>query len=202
MFRLVTTVCLVTGSAAFGQTGPSFDCAKAESSAEKLVCEDADLARLDRVVASRYAAARDAARGLGAGTAEAEDTLRTMQRGWIKGRDDCWKASDPRSCVTDSYLRREAELVTRWMLEPATRTAFWSCDGAAEVFIMHFDTELPGIRFEVGDSIDTGTLTESDEGTRYDGRFGRSIVIDGDTATYRQPDPDGTVYTCTLTSDS
>ncbi len=182
------------------QEGPSFDCSKAQSSAEELVCADADLAALDRLIAERYAAALEAARNLDFGAEEAEANLKAYQRGWIKGRDDCWKADDLRACVEYEYQRREAELVTQFILEEPTGTTFWQCQGnpANEVVTMYFDTALPSIRFERGDSIDTGMLSETASGSRYDGSFGRYIWIKGDEATYREPDPDGTEMTCTV----
>ena len=75
---------------------PSFECAKAESAAEKAVCGDAALAALDRQLAARYAAAKDA------------DPA--VQRGWAKGRDECWKADDLRLCVLEAYRTRLVEL--------------------------------------------------------------------------------------------
>ncbi|MHA3980058.1 MliC family protein [Halovulum sp. GXIMD14794] len=185
---------------AHAQEGPSFDCAKAESGAEELVCGDAALAALDRRVAERYAAALEAVQGLDAGAAEAEDTLRATQRGWIGGRDECWKADDPRACVEWQYQRREAELVATWMLEEPTVTTFWACDGnpANEVVTMYFDTELPSLRFERGDQIDVGTLERTASGSKYAGSFGREIWIKGDEATYREPDPDGSSYQCVV----
>lgn len=185
--------------AAPAQEGPSFDCARAESAAEKLVCSDAELAALDRLVAGRYAAALEVARGLDAGAEAAVADLRAYQRGWIGGRDECWKAEDLRACVLFQYRFREAELVTRWMLEEPFSTAFWSCGGnpSNEVVTMFYDTTtVPAVRFERGDSIDTGILSPTASGARYDGSFGRWIWIKGDEATYRDPDPDGTEYRC------
>lgn len=192
-------LCVLIATPALAQDGPSFDCAKAESSVEKLICADPGLARLDRTVSERYAEARKAAQGLGAGADEASNTLRALQRGWVKGRDDCWKATDQRACVEDAYLRRDAELVTGWMLDTPRSTAFWACDGNAEVVTMFFDTELPGLRFEVGDTIDTGTLVPTGSGARYEGSFGRSIWISGQEASYTAPD--GTTLTCTLRAE-
>lgn len=199
MRYLVAVFCAIAAPVV-AQEGPSFDCAKAGTSAEEMVCADADLARLDRLVADRYAAAMAAARGLDAGADEAEAELRAYQRGWIKGRDECWKADDQRACVEASYQRREAELVATWMLEEPTNTAFWTCGGnpANEVVTMFFDTDLPSLRFERGDSIDVGVLTRTASGARYDGSFGRFIWIKGNEATYRDPDPDGTEYQCVL----
>ena len=81
MVRTLAILIPLMAAPIFGQASPSFDCSKAESSAEKLVCEDAELARLDRLGADRYAAALDAVRGLDSGASEAEDQLRASQRG-------------------------------------------------------------------------------------------------------------------------
>ena len=84
--------------------GPSFSCAKPAGQAERLVCEDAELTQLDREVARLY--------GLASTGPEARrhPELKAMQRGWLKGRDDCWKRDDPRRCVRDEYALRIAEL--------------------------------------------------------------------------------------------
>ena len=200
MARTLTILGIMLAFPALAQEGPSFDCSKAESSAEELICADPDLAALDRRVTERYAAALDAVRGLDSGAEQAEGTLRTYQRGWIKGRDECWKADDLRDCVEFSYLRREGELVAEWLLEEPTGIAFWTCDGnpANEVVTYFFDTELPSVRFERGDTIDTGSLVPTGSGSRYEGSFGRSIWIKGEEATYREPDPDGASHDCVL----
>lgn len=203
MLRTIVSIFLLVGSPGLAQTGPSFDCTKAQSSTETLICEDAELARLDRLIADRFASALKVVRGLDAGASSAEDELRSLQRGWIKGRDECWKAEDIRTCVEDAYLRREGELVARWLLEPPTSIAFWECESnpANEVVTYFFDTELPSTRFERGDSIDTGSLVRTGSGARYEGSFGRYIWIKGDEATYREPDPNGAEYTCVLTRE-
>jgi uncharacterized protein len=198
MFRLIPVLGLLAASPVFAQSGPSFDCAKAESSAEELICGDADLAKADRRVSDRYDAALSAIRAMDIGAEAAEDSLRASQRGWIKGRDDCWKADDLRRCVKDSYLTREGELVALWMLEQPAGVAFWTCDGtpANEVATFFFDTVLPSIRFERGDQIDAGSLVPSGSGSKYQGSFGRSIWIKGSEATYREPD--GSSHVCVL----
>ncbi|NRB00925.1 MAG: DUF1311 domain-containing protein [Rhodobacteraceae bacterium] len=196
----VSAALILSGAVSLAQEGPSFDCAKASSDVENLVCADAQLAELDRLVADRYRAALDAAEALDAGADAAVADLRAYQRGWIKGRDECWKSADLRACVEASYQIREAELVATWMLEMPTDTAFWMCDDtpANDVVTMFFDTRLPSVRFERSDSIDVGTLSPTASGSRYDGTFGRYIWIKGDAATYRDPDPDGAEYACAL----
>lgn len=198
--RILGVILVMLAGVAGAQEGPSFDCGEAGSTAEEMICADAGLAALDRRVAGRYAAALEVAKGVGGAAA---DELRAYQRGWIKGRDECWKAEDQRACVEGEYLRREAELVARWMLEAPFNTAVWACGGnpANEVVTMFFDTELPSVRFERGDSVDTGVQVMAASGARYEGNFGRSIWMKGDRATYREPDPDGTSYECELVEE-
>ena len=85
---------------------PSFDCAKADSSAEQLVCSDPVLARLDKELTRLYALALADTHLPPPSRAE----LRTMQRGWVKGRDDCWKAKNVRECVVSTYAMRILEM--------------------------------------------------------------------------------------------
>jgi len=42
-----------------------------------------------------------------------QKALKAEQRGWVKGRDDCWKRSDVRGCVAGEYRSRIAELKDR-----------------------------------------------------------------------------------------
>lgn len=86
---------------------PSFDCAKASSDIEKLICRDGELAELDRSLAELYSVVLKNTPG------SAQNQLKAEQRGWIKGRDDCWKADDLRTCVADEYRFRIDELKDR-----------------------------------------------------------------------------------------
>jgi uncharacterized protein len=86
---------------------PSFDCARATHDVEKLICKDAELAGLDQSLAELYAT-------LLKHTPESKQgALKTEQRGWVKGRDDCWKDSDVRGCVAREYHARIRELKDR-----------------------------------------------------------------------------------------
>ena len=84
----------------------SFDCAKAGNSAEEAVCGSEGLAGLDRELARLYRLALDGPHM----TPERNDELKTMQRGWIKRRNDCWKAEEAETCLADSYAIRIHEL--------------------------------------------------------------------------------------------
>jgi uncharacterized protein len=45
-----------------------------------------------------------------------DDMLKAHQRGWIKGRDDCWKADDEKKCMADEYRLRIKELKEKYGL--------------------------------------------------------------------------------------
>lgn len=147
--------------------GPSFDCSAVEpGSIEEMVCADDDLGALDRRLAEVYAAA--SARAVD----EHPPVLKAEQRGWIKGRDDCWKSDDVRSCVEDSYRMRIAELEARYRLVQSRGPVFYTCGGqpANEVVVTYFDTEPPTAIVERGDSSWLMYLQPSASGAKYQGR--------------------------------
>ena len=85
---------------------PSFDCDRAEGQAQQLVCNVASLAQMD-VEMSRLYSLAEATNDIGK---DRLNELKAMQRGWIKGRDDCWKSDDLRQCVVEAYVSRIHEL--------------------------------------------------------------------------------------------
>lgn len=107
---------------------PSFDCAKASSEAEKLVCGDAELAALDRQLAQRYA--------------QAEKKDPAVERGWAKGRDDCWKEEDPRLCVFDAYRTRLVELAIQAPGATVPKAVEYRCSDNATPFTMTYYNDI------------------------------------------------------------
>ncbi|MDM0117314.1 MliC family protein [Variovorax sp. J22R133] len=85
---------------------PSFSCAAPKGAAEEAICKDEMLAALDGENARLYGLARSTP---GLGTKRMNELVAT-QRGWIKGRDDCWKSEDAKACIRDNYVIRIAEL--------------------------------------------------------------------------------------------
>jgi len=147
--------------------GPSCGCAKtAAGSAEALVCEDNELSALDRKLAGVYAAALKKAGN------EYPPVLRAEQRGWIKGRDDCWKSDDRRGCIRDEYVRRIAELQAGYRLVDQHGPVRFQCDGnpADEVIATFFQTDPSTLIAEHGDSISLMYQQPSGSGIRYQGR--------------------------------
>ncbi len=129
---------------------PSFDCAKARpGSSEALICADPALSALDRQLADVYAAARKKAAN------QKPPVLQAEQRGWVKGRDDCWKAQQggQAACIRGAYVDRIVELQARYRLVAAEGPVFLACDGnpANEVVVTTFRTQPPTLIAERGD---------------------------------------------------
>lgn len=187
------TAALTAGGTA--AQGPSFDCKGAEGAAA-LVCADPALAALDRRLDQVWRGALAAARGLDAGAAEAEARLKTEQRGWIKGRDECWKSADQPACVRGEYERRAALLVAQWMLEAPAAIEEWRCGDAPgpDLTLFVFTGESPAGRLERGDSVEPAQRFATPDGARYVGQFGVSFEATG--AVGRLEWPQGVVLSC------
>ncbi|KGI78835.1 lysozyme inhibitor LprI family protein [Oleiagrimonas soli] len=155
---------------------PSFACDKAAAgSTEALICGDPALAAMDRELARVYAAAADKA------DARMRPQLRAEQRGWIKGRDDCWKSEDRPACVRSAYQQRIAELQARYRLVASQGPQFFTCNGrrADEVVLTFFATRPRTLIAERGDR---SSLMYAASPTLYQGRNER-IALRGNRLT-------------------
>ncbi|MGR5140818.1 MliC family protein [Photobacterium sp. DNB23_23_1] len=83
---------------------PAFDCTEAEGAVETLICQDAHLAELDQKMQHVFDKA------MAQLPADDVKIQKAMQRGWIKGRNDCWKVNDVRDCTDFAYRSRIVEL--------------------------------------------------------------------------------------------
>jgi len=77
---------------------PSFDCSKASSTVEKMICANAELAAADAALGASYSKAKSSKTDLG--------WLRSSQRQFLQTRDACQAVA----CVMDSYHARQSEL--------------------------------------------------------------------------------------------
>ena len=148
-------------------TGPSYDCDKVEAnSIEEMICADNELSALDRKLSVIYSAAKKKAAN------EHPPVLKAEQRGWIKGRNECWKSSNKRACVHDEYQRRIAELQAKYRLVYGNGPFRFICDDnpANEVIVTFFQTDPPTLIAERGDSVSLMYLQPSGSGTKYQGR--------------------------------
>ena len=158
---------VATAIATASAAGPSFDCGKVEpGSIAALVCSDDALSALDRKMSQVYAAASDKA------IHEQPPVLKAEQRGWIKGRDECWKSDDKRGCVEQAYRLRIAELQARYRLVAASGSATYVCDGqpAKQVTATFFETDPPTAIAEFGDQTSLMILQPAGSGAKYQGQ--------------------------------
>ena len=82
-----------------GADGPSFDCGKARSTPEKIICADPELSRLDRDLAELYRTAKSSAR-------DPQEFQRNSAREWRVREDSC----RDRACLTQWYEKRKLQL--------------------------------------------------------------------------------------------
>ena len=136
------------------------------------------LASLDRKLDEVYKAALAKARD------DVPQFLKTEQRGWIKGRNECWKAKDGtyltaswqarnvRECVEANYRIRISELQALMRLVPQKGPVFFTCENnpANEVVATFFETDPPTARLERGDRTVTAWLVPAGSGSKYEGQ--------------------------------
>ncbi|MFM5014232.1 MliC family protein [Aeromonas veronii] len=167
---------------------PSFDCTKASGSVETLICKDAGLAALDNELAALYPKA------IAARSPEQLKTERAMQRGWIKGRNDCWKGQDLRQCVEDNYQLRITELQISGGQLMVPAPVNYKCGKNVTLSTYFYnDAKLPAavINLSEGDQQQQVLAYEapSASGARYEGQ-NLTFFTKGDDATlerYGQP---------------
>jgi uncharacterized protein len=117
-----------------GPVKPSFDCAKANGEIEQLVCSNYALAAFDNRLAEVYAAEL--------AKPGASKELAATQRGWLKGRDECWKAEDKLQCVTEEYMTRIAHLQINSPGQMAATPVAYDCNDKSAPFYMAFYGDL------------------------------------------------------------
>lgn len=166
---------------------PTFDCNKAEGEVEKLICGDPELIDLDHKLADTYRQALAEASSLDAKADEAVKNLKAIQRGWIRGRNECWKELDEKeSCVQSQYQHRITYLQAQWVLVAPSKTVRFECENKSEeFFVAFFDTQiLPSVAVEYGDSREIFVSSPAASGTKYTGEYGHSLWIKGDEAMF------------------
>ncbi len=84
-----------------GAIRASFACAKASTAPERMICGDAELARLDRIMADLFTETRSLLLN-----SEQMAVADKAQRAWLTGRNRCGDAQ----CVRRAYLNRVTEL--------------------------------------------------------------------------------------------
>lgn len=140
------------------------------SSAEQMICSQPHFWPQDVLLTQVYQQASEQASQSSDGALLRN--LKAEQRGWIKGRNDCWKAEDPGNCIASAYRLRTAELQARYRLVAANQPNYFYCGGdrANEMVITYFQTEPPSLIAERGDQRALMFVQPAASGARYQGR--------------------------------
>jgi uncharacterized protein len=150
-------------------SGPSFDCTSgALTEVETQICHQGELALLDRKLAKVYKQAKAVSNEPTPGPS----FLQVEQRGWLKGRNECWQSEALVSCISDTYIRRIAQLQARYGLVSSTGPIRFQCTDspADELVVTYFETDPPTLISERGDTVSLMYQTPSASGSRYLGR--------------------------------
>jgi uncharacterized protein len=161
---LLAGVAFGTPAAVLADAAPAFNCGQAAGEVEQLICRDAELAALDRRMSSVWAKTVQA---LPADVAARE---KVVQRGWIKGRNDCWKASDLRACVETSYETRLVELQIKvGQLQAPTAAGYLCSQDPGKPFTASFynDTDPKSAVLTWGNDQVIAFVAMSASGARY-----------------------------------
>ncbi|GAA0682385.1 hypothetical protein GCM10009104_04050 [Marinobacterium maritimum] len=124
------------------------------------------MAALDRKLSQVYQQA------LQASGSHYRPALKAEQRGWIKGRDECWKASDSAQCMDTAYRSRIVALQAQYRLVEHSEAVRFICNNnpANEFVATFFQTEPETAIVERGDSVSLMYRQPAASGAKYQGR--------------------------------
>lgn len=164
--RRIHAMHLTEGRAGKSSTArPSFDCAKVKAgSIEAKICEDQELSALDLKLSEVYAAA---SRNAGD---KYLPRLRAEQRGWIKGRDQCWKADDQNACLLSAYTQRTVELQVGYALVEHDGPIHFDCGEKGQIDVSFFKTDPPAVAATYRDQHSIMIAVPSGSGRHYQGQ--------------------------------
>ncbi|HYQ51282.1 MAG TPA: MliC family protein [Pseudomonas sp.] len=144
--------------------GPSFKCSENMlNSVEGLICKSEDLSSLDRKLAATYGAALKKA-------GSRANTLKAEQRGWIKGRNECWKADDKEACLRDNYNQRTVELQAGYALVESKGPVIFDCGANGSISATFFQTDPPSINATYKEQHSLMVAVPSGSGMNYKGQ--------------------------------
>lgn len=155
---------LLVASLAMAQEGPSFTCSeKMANSVEDLICKNPELAAQDRNLATAYGAALKKA-------GKSANTLKAEQRGWIKGRDECWKSDDKMACIRDSYSQRIVEVQAGYGLVAGKGPITFDCGSNGPISATFYQTDPSSIVAHYKGQRSLMVAVQSGSGVHYQGQ--------------------------------
>lgn len=147
---LVVTTLLATAQLQAATANHQINCqAKDQGTVDQLICSDQELLKQDLQLAEVYQQALLKAAN------EKPPLLKAEQRGWVKGKADCWKEQDKKACASKLYTQRIAELQARYELVPVSKKLLLSCDNkpANEVSVRYYPTIPATLIADYGDQV-------------------------------------------------
>lgn len=147
---------------------PSFDCAKAEGEIEQLICQSDPLSQLDRQLQALYR------QTLSQIDSQEVKIFRAEQRGWIKGRNECWKAEDKTQCTQTEYLMRITQLqIASASVEVPSKTLYQCAKQLIITAYFYNNTAISAAVFSISgpklapSGPHLGLITPTASGTKY-----------------------------------
>lgn len=181
---------------------PSFDCHKTKVRVEKIICQYQSLIKLDNVLQAVFEEARHKAASSSDDSKKEVKQLKAIQRGWIKGRNECWKAqTNIVECIESSYLERIAYLQAQWALISPIKTEQYACGKNQPEFSVAFIPTEPmaSVVVEYADKRQVFLQSNKQDKKMFQGELGRSIKLNEGVATlvWDQSQPG---FTCKLSN--
>ena len=147
---LLLTTLVATSQLQAVPTNNQINCqANSLGTIDQLICSDQELLKQDQQLAEAYQQA------LAKAVNEKPPLLKAEQRGWVKGKAECWKEEDKKACASMLYTQRIAELQARYELMPASKELLLSCDNnpANEISLRYYPTTPATLIADYGDQI-------------------------------------------------
>lgn len=147
---LLLTTLVATSQLQAVPTNNQINCqANSLGTIDQLICSDQELLKQDQQLAEVYQQA------LLKAVNEKPPLLKAEQRGWVKGKAECWKEEDKKACASMLYTQRIAELQARYELMPASKELLLSCDNnpANEISLRYYPTTPATLIADYGDQI-------------------------------------------------
>jgi len=147
---LIITTLLATAQLQAATPDNQINCqANGLSTVDQLICSDPELLKQDQQLAEVYQQA------LLKAVNERPPLLKAEQRGWVKGKAECWKKDDKKACAATLYIQRIAELQARYELVPFSKKLLLSCDNntANEISVRYYPTTPATLIADYGDQV-------------------------------------------------
>ncbi|WP_127023304.1 lysozyme inhibitor LprI family protein [Rheinheimera mangrovi] len=147
---LLLTTLLATTQLQAAAADNQINCqAKELGTVDQLICSDQELLKQDQQLAEVYQQA------LAKAANERPPVLKAEQRGWVKGKAECWKEDDKKACASVHYTQRIAELQARYELVASSKKLVLGCENnpAHEISLCYYPTTPATLIADYGDRV-------------------------------------------------